>query len=91
MLLDKVARGEMAAATAAAEIEEGGAPAVDGAVIDLAREARTGVPEVVLGEWKTAEQVAAIMTAMATAGRGALATRIAADKAVGVRAVAPLV
>ncbi len=90
-LLDEVARGAVTAAAAATEIRAGAAQALalDGAVIDLAREARTGVPEVVLGEWKTAEQIAAIMTAMAATGHGALATRIAPDKADGVRALAP--
>lgn len=45
------------------------------ALIDHERAARTGFPEVVLGQWKTAEEITAILREMA--GRGvALATRV---------------
>lgn len=57
--------------------------------VDHHRELRAGVPEVVLGERKTAEQIAAIMEAMAAAGNGALATRVDPDKAAVVRAALP--
>ncbi len=82
-LLDAVARGAVRPEDAARQV----AAATDGvavhldAVLDLAREARTGVPEVVLAEWKSAEQVAAILRGLAAGGAGALATRVAADKA----------
>ncbi len=90
-LLDAVARGDLRPDDAAARIQAatGGAGDVPDAVLDLAREARTGVPEVVLGEWKTAEQVAAILRGLAAAGGGALATRIAPDKADAVRERVP--
>ena len=90
-LLDQVARGEVAPAAAAAALKlDSGAAlagAVDDAVLDLVREARTGVPEVVLGEWKTAAQIAAILRGLAAGGSGALATRVSADKADAVRAL----
>ena len=50
-------------------------------VLDHHRAARTGVPEVVLGEWKTAEQIAHALAGLAGGGKGALATRVAADVA----------
>lgn len=53
----------------------------DAVAVDHHRELRSGIPEVVLGEWKTAEQIAEILTALAAAGNGALATRVSADKA----------
>ncbi len=92
-LLDAVARGEIAPTAAAVEIElaTGAALAesVQDAVIDLARAARTGVPEVVLGEWKTAEQIAAILRGLAAGGDGALATQVGPDKADAVRSLLP--
>lgn len=53
----------------------------DHARIDHHRHLRSGVPEVVLGEWKSAEQIASILGAMAERGSGALATRVSAAKA----------
>ena len=49
--------------------------------LDHHRELRSGSPEVVLGEWKSADEIARILTALAAQGRGALATRVSADKA----------
>ena len=57
--------------------------------VDHHRALRAGAPEVVFGESKTAEQIAAIMTAMAAGGAGALATRVSADKAAVVAAALP--
>jgi NCAIR mutase (PurE)-related protein len=48
---------------------------------DLQRELRTGVPELVYGAGKTAAQIVEALGALAAAGRGALATRVDADKA----------
>jgi pyridinium-3,5-biscarboxylic acid mononucleotide synthase len=50
------------------------------AVVDHHRAVRTGVPEVVYGESKTAAQIADIMRALARTGHGALATRVDPDK-----------
>lgn len=51
------------------------------ASIDHHRELRQGVPEVILGERKTAEQIVAIMTAMARRDGNILVTRLDGDKA----------
>jgi NCAIR mutase (PurE)-related protein len=53
-------------------------------VLDHHRAARTGVPEVVLGEWKTADQIANALAGLAAGGTGALATRVAAEIAADV-------
>jgi NCAIR mutase (PurE)-related protein len=51
--------------------------------IDHHRELRQGVPEVILGEGKTAEQILTIVSAMARRGRNILVTRMAAEKSTG--------
>ena len=51
------------------------------ALIDHHRTLRQGVPETILGEGKTAEQIAAIVARMAAKGGNVLVTRLAADKA----------
>lgn len=53
--------------------------------VDHHRELRSGSPEVVLGEFKSAEQIADILIALAADGGGALATRVDAAKAEAVR------
>lgn len=88
-LLDDVAAGRVTPAAAAADLAIAtGGGAID-AIVDLTRAARTGVPEVVMGEWKTAEQIAGILRALAAGGTGALATRVSADKADVVTAALP--
>jgi NCAIR mutase (PurE)-related protein len=64
---------------------------MDDVVLDHHRAARTGVPEVVLGEWKTAAQIAAALTGLVARadGAGALATRVAASVAAEVVAQVP--
>ena len=57
--------------------------------VDHHRELRAGVPEVVLGERKSAEQIATIMAALARHGNGALATRVEGDKAAAVKMALP--
>jgi pyridinium-3,5-biscarboxylic acid mononucleotide synthase len=51
------------------------------ATIDHHRHLRVGVPEVVFGQGKTAEEIAAIMTELAATGANVLATRVDAAKA----------
>lgn len=57
------------------------AHAVGATVVDHHRELRTGIPEVVFGESKTAEQIAQILVELGRVGNGALATRVSAEKA----------
>ncbi|MEJ2469670.1 MAG: nickel pincer cofactor biosynthesis protein LarB [Desulfuromonadales bacterium] len=54
---------------------------IDGATIDHHRPLRQGVPEVILGEAKSAEQIALIVRSMADHGDNVLVTRIDAAKA----------
>lgn len=63
--------------------EHTGAPISDlgFARVDHDREARNGVPEVVYGEGKSAEQIAAIVGRLRERHRRALVTRVDADKA----------
>ncbi len=55
------------------------------ATVDHHRALRTGFPEVVLGEPKSAEQIAAILDEHRRGGCNALVTRVDADKAAAVR------
>jgi len=92
-LLDDVRAGTVAPGEAARRIAAlPAAEAIDaepsGVVIDHHRELRTGVPEIVFGERKTAEQIALALGGLAREG-GALATRVDADKAAAVRALVP--
>ena len=54
------------------------------ATIDHHRALRTGMPEVVFGESKTASQVVAIVEAMAARGSDVLVTRLSSEKAASI-------
>lgn len=90
-LLDQVRVGAVAPADAAARIGElpfsEVAHAVGTSLVDHHRELRTGIPEIVFGAGKTAEQIAAALRALGGADmvRGALATRVDAEKAAQVK------
>jgi pyridinium-3,5-biscarboxylic acid mononucleotide synthase len=56
-------------------------------LVDHHRELRTGIPEVVFGESKTAEQIAQILLELDRFGNGAMATRIDVEKAQRVAAL----
>jgi pyridinium-3,5-biscarboxylic acid mononucleotide synthase len=84
-MLRGVADGRITAAAAAERLRElpfqPVAHAVGTTVVDHHRELRTGIPEVVFGESKTAEQIAQILVELDRVGNGALATRVSAEKA----------
>lgn len=92
-VLEQVRTGALAPEDAARRI--GGLPfaevahAVGSSVIDHHRELRTGVPELVYGAGKTADQIAAGLRELARIGGAALATRVDADKAAALRALVP--
>jgi hypothetical protein len=92
-VLDQVRAGALSPDEAARRI--GGLPyaevahAVGATMIDHHRELRTGVPEIVYGGGKTAEQIAAGLRELARAQGAALATRVDAAKAAAVRALVP--
>ena len=90
-LLDDVRAGAVDPTEAARRIASlPDAEAIDASVIDHHRELRTGVPEIVFGERKTAEQIAAALRELAREG-GALATRVDPPKAAALRALVPQV
>src|SRR5258706_16122559 len=56
---------------------------------DTHRHLRTGFPEVVLGQGKAPEQIAAILTELARGGSTVLATRVSVEAAAVVTATVP--
>jgi NCAIR mutase (PurE)-related protein len=64
------------------------AHAVGSSMFDHHRELRTGVPELIFGETKLPEQIAAALRELAKHG-AALATRVTPEKAAAVRALVP--
>lgn len=88
-LLDEVRAGTVSPEDAARRLAAlPYAEAAHAVVVDHHRELRTGVPELVYGASKTAEQIAAALRELAKAG-GALATRVDPDKAKAVQALLP--
>jgi NCAIR mutase (PurE)-related protein len=88
-LLVEVQGGALSPAEALERLRRLPAEDLGEAVLDHHRALRAGVPEVILGEWKTAEQIARLLAALAAHGSGALATRVSADKAAHVLAAVP--
>ena len=91
-LLQRVAEGKISVAQAELMLGAEGmevAHAEGYSVLDVTRVARTGIPEVVLGSHKSAAQIVELMTTLAGNGAGALATRVAVDKARLVLAALP--
>jgi NCAIR mutase (PurE)-related protein len=90
LLLEKVRSGELELDAALAELRH--LPyenLAQFAVLDHHRPLRSGMPEVVLGQGKTAEQVAAIARGLAEGGDKVLVTRVDSEMAQAVRAEMP--
>lgn len=88
-LLDEVRAGKVSPEDAARRLAAlPYAEVTQAIVVDHHRELRTGVPELVFGATKTAEQIAAALRELAKDG-GAIATRVDAEKARAVRALLP--
>jgi NCAIR mutase (PurE)-related protein len=88
-LLEDVRAGTVAPVDAARHIAAlPDAEAIPGGVIDHHRELRTGIPELVFGEGKSAHQIAIALGELAREG-GAIATRVDPEKALQVRALLP--
>lgn len=82
-LLEAVAAGEVSPAAAEAQIS--GYATSDAGRFDAARETRRGVPEAILGDGKTPEEVASLaVTAVETTGR-AIVTRTTSDQQSAIR------
>jgi pyridinium-3,5-biscarboxylic acid mononucleotide synthase len=83
MLID-VSRGQMAVADAVRELRELPFRDIGFARADTHRHLRTGFPEVVLGQGKTGEQIAAILIELSRGGSTVMATRVLPEIADGV-------
>ncbi|HEX4338029.1 MAG TPA: nickel pincer cofactor biosynthesis protein LarB [Polyangiaceae bacterium] len=89
LLLSRVQSGEVGIDAALAELRTLPYADLGYARVDLHRALRQGVPEVILGEGKTPEQIAGVAGELIREGQRVLVTRLAADKAVAVRALLP--
>jgi NCAIR mutase (PurE)-related protein len=86
-LLERVLAGSATIEEALSELRDLPFRDLGFATVDHHRALRTGVPEVVLGEPKTAEQIAAIATELARTGQNVMVTRLDATKARAVQAL----
>ena len=75
-VLDRVAAGELAVSEAVEELRHLPFRDLGFARVDSHRELRNGAPEVVYGEGKTSEQIAAIVATLLDAGQRVLVTRV---------------
>jgi pyridinium-3,5-biscarboxylic acid mononucleotide synthase len=78
-LLSDVKEGSMSIEQALEKLKDFGSKDLGFATIDTHRELRTGYPEVIFGQGKTAEQVAGIVEFMLTHDNNILATRVQED------------
>jgi pyridinium-3,5-biscarboxylic acid mononucleotide synthase len=90
-LLESVAARRVPVEEAVRELRELPFRALGFAHADTHRHLRTGFPEVVLGEGKTPEQIAAIMVELAKGGSTVLATRVSPAAAAAVQLAVPAV
>ncbi len=88
-LLQQVRLGEVGVEQALEHLRRLPVEVLDSARIDHHRALRTGMPEAIFGEHKTAEQLIDILSALLRTGSVALATRVSADKAAEVQASVP--
>jgi NCAIR mutase (PurE)-related protein len=80
-LLEQVTRGEVNVDDALARLKDLPFAELGYATVDHHRAIRQGVPEVILGDGKTGEQIAGIAVELARTGQNVLVTRIDAPKA----------
>ena len=80
-LLEEVSQGSCPVSEAVMKLKHWPAETIDVACLDHHRSLRTGFPEVVYGEDKSAEQIAAITKSMLEKSNVVLATRVSAEKA----------
>ena len=84
-LLEQVRKGSCDITEAIKKMKHWPSESMDFACIDHHRTLRTGFPEVIYGEDKSAEQIAAIMKAMLNRPSVVMATRINQEKAAHIR------
>lgn len=80
-LLEAVRRGNLDVNSALEQLAKFPAESVDGACIDHQRQLRTGLPEVIFGESKSADQIISIALAMLEQDGPVLVTRVDSQKA----------
>ena len=80
-LLKQVADHQLSVDAAMAQLDDPGFMDLDYAKVDTDRQRRTGYPEVIYGEGKTAEQIIGIIQAMLTTKVNILVTRVSQQKA----------
>lgn len=80
-LLGRVKNGEMAPEEALARLRTLPVQELEGARLDHHRSLRTGLPEAVFAEFKSADQLVGILRAMLDRENVVLATRVSAEKA----------
>ncbi len=92
-VLETLQQGDSSIDDALARLERLAAhqPQLDFAHLDVSRQERTGLPEFVFGEGKTAEQISLLLQGLHEAGQVAVATRVDDAKAALVRAALPAV
>jgi pyridinium-3,5-biscarboxylic acid mononucleotide synthase len=88
-LLERVRTGQLAVDAALTELKTLPFSDLGYARVDHHRALRMGVPEVILGESKTAEQIAGIARALIGAGQNVLVTRLDHQKAALLKAELP--
>src|SRR5689334_7488017 len=88
-LLDRVRAGGASVEDALAELRDLPFRDLGYATVDHHRALRTGVPEVIFGEPKTADHIAAIALEIADKGQNVLVTRLDAEKARAVKEQIP--
>jgi NCAIR mutase (PurE)-related protein len=89
-LLSRVRAGEVAVDEALSELRTLPFADLGYARVDHHRALRQGIPEVVLGEGKTADQIVGVAEELIRVGQRVLVTRLSAEKAAEVRARLPL-
>ncbi len=88
-LLDRVRAGQASVEDAVRELKQLPFAELGYATVDHHRALRQGAPEVILGEGKSAPQIAGIAKELARTGQNVLVTRLDAAKAADVRAIFP--
>ncbi len=88
-LLERVRAGEASVDDAVGALKDLPFADLGYAMVDHHRSIRQGVPEVILGEGKTATQIAGIARELARTGQNVFVTRLSADKAAEVRQLMP--
>jgi NCAIR mutase (PurE)-related protein len=88
-VLERVRQGELSVDDALGSLRTLPFEDLGFAKIDHHRSIRLGFPEVVLGQWKTVEQIVGIARAIAAAGNNVLVTRVDADKGLRIQEAMP--